>query len=274
MDELKGAIELYKPHSRDEEERRMLKNILELAEITVSDVMIHRHHMFSLDRKMPTQKLIAKALASPFTRIPLWEENNEKIVGLLHIKELSRALQKTSPEQVNLAKIQTEPWFIPDTTTLLAQLHAFKERKAHFAFVVDEYGALAGLITLEDILEEIVGDIQDEHDLPIAGITPLEENRLLIEGTVTLRDLNRTYGWKLDDTKVTTIGGLIMEVAGYVPKKQIFEIGHLSIKIIRRWRNQIKVVEVTVRPKPTLSATFSNKILTYLLALLKKALDL
>ncbi len=249
LEELRGAIDLYHPTDGTSNERVMLKNILDLTQVTVSEVMIHRNHMFSLNKKLETKKLISRALGSPFTRIPLWQGDPETIVGLLHIKALARALEKEPEEPVDISKIQTEPWFIPETTTLTDQLRAFKERREHFSFVVNEYGALTGMVTLEDILEEIVGDIQDEHDAPIAGVTPLAKNRFLVDGSMTLRDLSRNHGWHFSDTKPTTLAGLILDIAGYIPKtRQTFHVDHFSIKVVEKRRNQITRLEVTLHP--------------------------
>lgn len=246
LDELKSAIELYQPQKNAPEERLMLKNILELTRVKVVEAMVHRNHIFSLNSAMPMEQLVPKALESPFTRIPLWKNNAEKIVGILHIKELSRALQHTPIEKLKLETLHSAPWFIPSSTTLIAQLRAFRQKRTHFAFVVDEYGALAGIITLEDILEEIVGDIQDEHDISLSGVTKISKGRFLVEGHLSVRDLNRTYHWRLPEDKATTLAGLVLDLAGYIPKeRQSFSVGTLSIKVIKRWRNQLKMLEVS-----------------------------
>ncbi|MGB1229992.1 MAG: HlyC/CorC family transporter [Holosporaceae bacterium] len=246
LDELKGAIDLHIQAHAAAPERIMLKNILDLTSITVEEVMVHRHHMFALDCTLKSADLVKQVLNSPFTRIPLWKNVPENIVGLLHIKTLFCALEKRKPDEIDITKVQTEPWFIPASTTLIAQLQAFRKRREHFAFVVDEYGALIGIVTLEDILEEIVGDIKDEYDEPLTGITLLGDNRFLVEGTVSLRDLNREHALELPENGATTLAGLLLDVAGYIPKeKQVFKAHGLKIKVIKRHRNQIKLLEVS-----------------------------
>ena len=247
LEELKGAIELYRPAAGRSNERLMLKNILDLTRVTVASVMTHRKKMFSLDKDMPPKKLVAKALASPYSRIPIWQDNPESIIGLLHIKELSRALEKTKVQDLDVIALLTPPWFIPETTTLLTQLQAFKERREHFSFVVDEYGTLVGLVTLEDILEEIVGDIQDEHDIPLSGVTPLSKGSFLVDGTVALRDLSRNYRWHFPDSKATTLAGLILEQAGQIPQaKQTFQVGNYHVEVVKKGNNQIQLLKLTV----------------------------
>ena len=247
LDELKGAIDLYRPSKGKSNERLMLKNVLDLTRVTVASVMTHRNQMFSLDREMPPSQLVSKALNSPFSRIPIWQDSPESIIGLLHIKELSRALEKTNASKLDVTSLLSTPWFIPESTTLLTQLQAFKERHEHFSFVVDEYGTLVGLVTLEDILEEIVGDIQDEHDIPLSGVMPLSHNTFLVEGTVALRDLSRNYQWVFPESKATTLAGLVLENAGRIPQtKQVFAIGGYSIEIMKIQQNQIKLLKITV----------------------------
>lgn len=251
LDELKGAIDLHVQARATAPERVMLKNILDLTTVTVEEVMVHKHHIFSIDRTLKSSELIKQVLKAPFTRIPLWEGAPENIVGLLHIKTLFCALEANKDGVVDVKKLQIAPWFIPSSTTLIAQLQAFRRRREHFAFVVDEYGVLIGVVTLEDILEEIVGDIKDEHDEPLSGITLLNNNRFLVEGTVTLRDLNREHAFDLPENGATTLAGLVLDVAGYIPKeKQIFAVHGLKIKVLKRHRNQIKLLEVTVSTPP------------------------
>lgn len=256
LEELKGAIELYRPSAGRSNERLMLKNILDLTRVTVASVMTHRKKMFSLDKNMPAQKLVAKVLASPFSRIPIWQDTPESIIGLLHIKELSRALEKTKAQDLDITTLLTPPWFIPETTTLLNQLQAFKERREHFAFVVDEYGTLVGLVTLEDILEEIVGDIQDEHDIPLSGVTPLSPRSFLVDGTVALRDLSRNYRWTFPSSKATTLAGLILEHAGRIPNsKQTFQVGTYQVEVVKKAHNQIQLLKVTLPDASPSTAT-------------------
>jgi Mg2+/Co2+ transporter CorB len=227
------------------DERMMLKSILDLTQVSVGEVMVHRNKMFAVNIHDPAEKSIEKILSAPYTRIPLWQGNPDNIVGLLNIKALFRALRHAPEEKgVDLLKLASTPWFIPETTTLLNQLHSFREKRAHLAFVVDEYGSLLGMVTLEDILEEIVGDITDEHDVELPGVRATGRS-YLIQGSVTLRDLNRQYHWRLPDEKATTLAGLILEESGHIPEEgQVFSFYGLEIRVLRRHRNQITLLEV------------------------------
>lgn len=245
VEDLQGAIDMHNTTSEAPKERRMLHNILDLTRITVAEVMLHKNHVFSLDGSKSSHKLMGKIFNSPFTRIPVWRGSTDKIEGLLHVKELYRALQKVSAQDLEIDSILIQPWFIPHNTTLLRQLQAFRERREHFAFVVDEYGMFVGIITLEDILEEIVGDIKDEHDSPTTGIILQKDGSFLVEGSVTLRDLNRENSWDLPENSSTTLAGFVLETAGYIPKEgQIFEKNGLKIQIMKRQRNQLKFLRV------------------------------
>ena len=247
-EELRGAIDLH--HKEDavtKGDRDMLGGILDLKDLTVDEVMIHRKAMMMIDGGLETQEIVRLVLESPYTRIPLWQDDSENIIGVLHAKDLLRALAGTGggAENLDIESLLSDPWFVPETTTLTEQLNAFRARKAHFALVVDEYGALMGLITLEDILEEIVGQIDDEHDEPETGLTPADDGSLQIEGDMSIRDLNREMGWSLPDEEATTLAGLFIHEARVIPKPgQVFVFHGLRFKILGRQRNQITLLEV------------------------------
>ena len=152
----------------------MFGGLLELSEVTVSDIMVHRTKMRTLDADLPPDELVREVLASPYTRMPLWRGDPDNIVGMLHAKDLFRAYAAAGGDasRINAADIALEAWFVPEATTLRDQLQAFLRRKTHSALVVDEYGVVLGLLTLEDIIEEIVGDIKDEHDVLAPGRAP------------------------------------------------------------------------------------------------------
>src|SRR3954471_2112953 len=199
IEELRGAIELHAGSTEEiQDTGQMLHSILDLDDVPVSDIMVHRRNMTMLDADLPIAELVDQALGSPNTRIPIYRGEPDNIVGVLHAKALLRALHANQWkfEGLDIVALAAKPWFIPDSTDLLAQLEAFRSRHEHFAIVVDEYGALMGIVTLEDILEEIVGDISDEHDIKVSGVTA-EDGSYLMDGTVTLRDLNREFGWQL-----------------------------------------------------------------------------
>ncbi len=248
QDELKGVIDYHVDSLQGvAQESHMLRSILELATVTVGEIIVHRKNVAKIDGSLPTQKIIDEALASPYSRLPIWKDNPDNILGILHIKELLKAmrLRQRSINKIDILTLATPPWFIPETTKLLDQLQAFRNRHEHFALVVDEYGALLGTVTLEDILEEIVGDITDEYDVTTEGIVKENGEVYLVEGYVTIRDLNRYFSWDLPDEEASTLGGLVLYETKRIPEKgQVFLIHGLRIEIVERTRSQIKLLRV------------------------------
>jgi Mg2+/Co2+ transporter CorB len=251
--ELRGAIDL---HSRGgamvKQERDMLGSILDLEDVEVSEIMVHRKGMTVIDADAPTSQTIERVIASPYTRIPLWRDDPDNIIGVLHSKDLLRLVHSHSGQEddIDLVATAIAPWFIPDSTTLLGQLQAFRSRRAHFALVVDEYGALMGMVTLEDILEEIVGDIADEHDVAFTGVRINADGSYAVRGTVTVRDLNREFEWTLPDEDASTIAGLVIHEAQRIPEVgQRFAFYGFNFEVLTRQRNQITSLRVTA-PAP------------------------
>jgi Mg2+/Co2+ transporter CorB len=248
VEELRGAIELHGDGPESRQQRAMLRSIFDLADVEVEKVMRHRTDIATIDAGLPTGEIVAQALDSPYTRIPLWREEPDNIIGILHAKALLRAISehRGEIETLSLDSIVTPPWFIPETTTLLEQLQAFRRRREHFALVVDEYGSLMGVVTLEDILEEIVGDISDEHDVVPIGVRPQRDGSYLVDGSVTIRDLNRQFEWRLPDQEAATIAGLVLHEAKVIPEVgQIFIFHEFRFEIIRRQRNQITLIRIS-----------------------------
>jgi len=248
-EELRGAIDL---HQGDEEEirheREMLRSILDLGDVTVQDILVHRSNVVMLDADEPTEELVEQALNSPYTRLPLYRGSTENVVGVLHAKALFRAVKTNEGRtaDLDLVSIASPAWFIPDSTDLLAQLQAFRSRKEHFALVVDEYGAFMGIVTLEDILEEIVGDISDEHDVKVEGLEVLPDGTAVTAGSVTIRDLNRRCGWMLPDEDAATVAGLVLHEARRIPDKgQTFVFHGFRFEILERQRNQLTLIKVS-----------------------------
>ncbi|MDX1737795.1 MAG: HlyC/CorC family transporter [Alphaproteobacteria bacterium] len=242
--ELRGAIELHEGEEPEvKQEQKMLRSILDLDEVGVSDVMTHRSNVVMLDLSDPTLLNVDKVLDSTFTRIPLFENDPDNIVGVLHAKPLLRAVRarQHSLESIDLKELAADPWYVPETTTLLDQLEAFRERREHFAVVVDEYGSFMGIITLEDILEEIVGEIDDEQDVMVQGVHLLPDGRYLVDGQVTLRDLNREFEWSLPDDDAATIAGLVLYESRTIPTVgQTFQFFDFRFEIKEREGNRIK----------------------------------
>ncbi len=247
-EELRGAIELHKGEPDIDQERQMLRSILDLDDVEVGEVMTHRREVTVIDADLPSKEIVDLVLSSPFTRLPIYRNEPDNIIGVVHAKALLRELtvQGTEMEALDITTVAAKPWFIPDTTSLLDQLQAFRDRREHFAVVVDEYGALQGIVTLEDILEEIVGDIDDEHDISVKGVRPQPDGSFIVEGTVTLRELHRNLGWNLPDADATTIAGLVLHEARRIPEPgQQFSFYDYRFEIMRRQRNQITVLRVT-----------------------------
>ena len=250
-EEIRGAISLHASEGAvDEADRHRLLGALDLKDLAVSEVMIHRKNIAMLDADLSTRDLVMKALSSAHTRIPLYKGEREEIIGILHAKDLLRAVapHRGELDKLDLQELFREPWFVPETTPVLDQLDAFMTKRNHFALVVDEYGALQGLITLEDILEEIVGDIRDEHDIPVQGVRPQPDGSANIDGWVTIRDLNRALGWSLPDEEAVTVAGLVIHEAQTIPETgQRFSFHGYRFDILRRHRNQI--TSLSVKPE-------------------------
>ncbi len=252
-DEVRGVIDLHATEGGlDREHQQQLDSILDLDEVTVEDVMIHRKNIEMIDAGQPAQAIVRAIVRSSHTRLPLFRDDPDNIIGILHAKDVLRALSKrgAEPEFLKIDKIMSTPLFVPNTTTLREQLNSFTSKRVHFALVVDEYGALQGLVTLEDILEEIVGDITDEHDSPeAAGVTVQGDGSFIVEGTVTIRDLNRRFNWNLPDEEASTVAGLVINDARIIPVKgQVFNFHGFRFDILERRRNQITLLKMMPRP--------------------------
>ncbi|MGJ0424930.1 HlyC/CorC family transporter [Methylocystis sp.] len=248
-DELKSAVDILHDEGNVERAARdMFGGVLDLQVLHVSDVMIHRTKMRTIDADLPPAQIVREVLSSPFTRMPLWRERPDNFVGVLHSKDMLRALNAAGGDasKVNVDEVMFAPWFVPEATTLEDQLEAFLKRKTHFALVVDEYGEVMGLVTLEDILEEIVGDIRDEHDLAVQGVRPQPDGSVLVDGAVPLRDLNRVMAWDLPDEEATTIAGLVIHEAGAIPEAgQVFTYHGFRFEVMRKIRNRVTALRVT-----------------------------
>jgi Mg2+/Co2+ transporter CorB len=253
MEVLRGVIELHSGEDIEtQEQRAMLRSVLDLFEVDIEEIMIHRKNVVMLNANDPIEKIIEEALESPYTRMPVYRDDSDNITGILHAKALMRELKareraKQGFDDIEIEDLVADPWFVPEATTLYEQLQAFKSRREHFAVVVDEYGSFMGIVTLEDILEEIVGDIDDEHDETVVGVRRQSNGTYLIEGDVTIRDLNREFEWELpDDEDYSTIAGLIIHEAQTVPEAgQSFTFYDFRFDIVKRQRNQLGLIRVT-----------------------------
>ncbi len=248
MAELRGAIDIHTVEDGVKHERKMLRSILDLGDVEVGEIMIHRKNLATINADMSVSAILDQMTASPYTRLPLWKGEPDNIVGVVHSKDLLRAVRVHTGDvdDIDIVALAAPPWFIPDSTSLLDQLQAFRKRREHFALVVDEYGTLLGVVTLEDIIEEIVGDISDEHDVLVAGVKPQPDGSFILNGDVTIRDLNREYDWRLPDEDASTIAGLLLHESRMIPDVgQTFLFHGFRFEVMRRLRNQITSLRLT-----------------------------
>jgi Mg2+/Co2+ transporter CorB len=248
-EELRGAVDLlHRAGVVEKIDRDMMGGVLDLRELTVSDVMVHRTKMVMLDADEPPQAIVDAVLAADVTRLPLWRGTPDNIVGVLHAKALLRALHAAGGDatKIGIPALATEPWFVPDTTPLYEQLAAFRDRKTALALVVDEYGELEGLVTLEDIVEEIVGDISDARDVSLPGVRMLSDGSVNVDGAVPVRDLNRAMDWNIPDDEATTIAGVVIREARSIPEPgQSFTFHGFRFHVLRRTRNRLTALRIT-----------------------------
>lgn len=247
--ELRGAIELHHQEGvMGGRDRRILSGALDLKELTVADVMVHRKNISMISIEQTVSQIIMEVLSSPHTRLPLYQGEKEEIVGILHAKDLLRTVATAGGdfEKVDLKSILREPWFVPETLSVQDQLDSFLKSRSHFALVIDEYGELEGLVTLEDILEEIVGDIRDEHDQAVQGVRLQPDGSVNVDGWVHIRDLNRARDWDLPDEEAVTVAGLVIHEAQAIPEVgQSFQFHGYRFDILRRNRNQVTGLRIT-----------------------------
>jgi Mg2+/Co2+ transporter CorB len=249
-EEIRGTIELQTIEGAvAKRDAAMLGGVLDLKELQVLDIMVHRTKMQTVNADDPPEKVVDEVLKGQYTRVPLWKDEPENIIGVLHTKDLLLALSRVGWDvaRIDVASVAVQPWFVPDTTSVTDQLSEFLKRKAQLALVVDEYGEVQGLITLEDILEEIVGQITDEHDLHDSAIRVQADGSVNVDGTVTVRDLNRHMDWELPDEEATTIAGLVIHEAQSIPEPgQAFTFYGYRFEILRKSRN--KITAIRIRP--------------------------
>jgi Mg2+/Co2+ transporter CorB len=255
-DEIAGALQLG--HSEgvvEKEDRDRILGALDLAERTVEEIMLHRKEIEMIDAALPVAEILRLCLDSNHTRLPLYRDEPENIIGTLHAKDLLRALHKMlgdgriEPREMDdfdILTVSMAPYFIPETTTLDDQMRQFLARRTHFALVVDEYGTLQGLITLEDILEEIVGEITDEFDTDEENdVTVAEDGSYTVDGTMTIRDVNRATEWNLPDDEANTVAGLVIHEAQMIPVVgQVFSFHGFRFEVLAKDENRISELKI------------------------------
>lgn len=251
-EEVRGVIEhYYQEGGVYKSDRNMLGGILDIRNMTVSEIMTHRSNITAINIDLPSEVIIKTLLSSSHTRVPLWKDNRDNIIGILNLKDLLKSLHEhnTDQKKININELLTPPWFIPENALVVDQLNAFRKRNNHFACVVDEYGDLQGIITLEDVIEEVVGSIVDEHDRHSDEIIKKSNTEFIIQGTTTIRDLNRELDWTLPDDDANTIAGLIIHKIARIPNRgEVIEIFNFKIIILKKTANKIDSVRVTVLP--------------------------
>jgi Mg2+/Co2+ transporter CorB len=248
LDHLRGAIELH--HHRGvviKQDRDMLGGVLDLGHVDVAQIMVHRRQVEMVNIDQPLEEILKTVTESSYTRLPLWKENQENIIGVLHSRDLFQKIYEAAGNltQVDVMQLASPPWFIPENTSLSHQLHAFRKRRSHFALVVDEYGALKGIVTLEDILEEIVGQIEDEHDESLELITPEAGGAILVAGHLPIRELNRAQDWHLPDNEANTVAGLVMFETETIPNMgDVYMLHGFQFEIVAKSENQITCIRI------------------------------
>ena len=243
-EELRGMIRLHAGDEiRGKERGKMMSSMLDMDDVTIEAVMTHRGAVTMIDIEEDLEIAFKIIGESPYTRIPIYSGTPDNIIGILHAKELFRTLRRRNFKDVNaikLSELMIQPYFAPETTLLLDQLEVFKTRREHFAVVVDEYGDFRGIITLEDIIEEIVGEIDDETDIKVKGVKPQPDGSFIIDGSVTIRDLNRSLGWYLPDQNANTIAGLVLHESKTIPEPgQEFRFYDIRFRILQKKGNFI-----------------------------------
>lgn len=246
--EIEGLVEVSAEHGKMAVgQAEYIQNVFRFGELNVSDVMVHRTEMFTIDADDPPAEILNAVLKSGFIRIPLWRNSPENIIGVLHVNHLAQTLlEKGDVSKVDITALASEPWFVPDTTGLEEQLNAFRGRRTHLALVVDEYGALMGLVTPGDILSEILGELPHEHQVKTRPhVRSRPDGSYLVDGTVPVRDLNRELDWSLPEDEATTIAGLVIDQSGTIPEAgQRFAYFGYTFEIMRRQRNQITALRI------------------------------
>lgn len=254
-DEIKGAVDLHlKEGGVAKRARDQIYGVLEIGEMSIEEVMTYRRNVAMIDADAPVEQILKEAIACGHSRIPIFREDPDNVIGVLHMKDLLKAVTRNngSVDSLDMKKIARDPWFVPETTSAVKQLRAFQQKREHFALVVDEYGSLMGVITLEDILEEIVGDIQDEYDEELAGVNRQKEGGAIVRGDVAIRDLNRAMDWKLpDDEGPVTIAGLVIHESQTIPNAgQVFAYHGYRFEVLQKQRNQIQSLRIKKTYEP------------------------
>lgn len=247
-DAIRGVVERHhEAGSMERGARDLVRGALSFEATTVEQIMVHRSQLEMIDINLEPRQIVEAVLRSRHSRIPFYDGETDDIVGVLHVKDLLRGIWAHGAEfaRVDLRVLMKPPYFVPETTTLQEQLDAFKQKKRHFALIVDEYGALRGLVTLEDVIEEIVGEIEDEYDAPMQGVERRRDGSVIVDGTVPVRDLNRLMDWTLPEEDAVTVAGLVIHAARAIPDAgQMFAFYGYRFDILKKQRNQVTALRI------------------------------
>ena len=250
-DEVRGVIEHHLSEGNVfKDDRDMLGGILDIRNLVIADIIIHRSSIVAINIDTPTDKIIKTVLSSNHTRIPFWEDDHDNIIGIMHVRDLLSNIYDTKSKytEIDVRSLLSDTVFVPNNSLVTQQLQMFREGQTHLACVVDEYGDLQGIITLEDILEEIVGQIYDEHDTGKSKIKAKSENEFIIDGSLPIRDLNREFNWQIPESDATTLAGFIITKMERLPNQGEFLIEkNLKMIVKKKSENRIKTIQVFIQ---------------------------
>jgi Mg2+/Co2+ transporter CorB len=233
-------------HRIPDKNQGMLMNILDLDTVTIDDIMVPRNEVFGIDLRDSDERISHRILTSNYTRLPVFEGDINNIVGLLHLRNAPRLYSKGPFNRSKLTQLLHEPYFIPENTPLHVQLHNFQKAKHRIGVVVDEYGAVMGIITLEDILEEIVGEFTSDIADNISDIVEQDDGSYLIDCAATVREINKALGWELPTEGPRTINGLLLEELESIPENCVgLAIGDYRFEITELGENRIQTVRAS-----------------------------
>jgi Mg2+/Co2+ transporter CorB len=262
VDALRGTVDMY--HQQGNfltEDRDMLSGIFDLGETEVHEVMVHRSDMEAIDADLPIEEFLSLVAKTSRSRIPVWQGSPDQIIGILHTKDLFKAVYSSPADRASIPirSLLRDPWFVPETVTLKNQLKDFQQRQRHIALVVDEFGSVSGMVTLEDIVEEVLGEIEDEHDSPREKLVKkLKDGSYAMVSAIPLRELNRKLGWDLSDDDATTLAGYVLTLAQSIPEiDEIFESKSYLFKVLKREANQITLIQAR-RVPPDLASPLNG----------------
>lgn len=235
-------------------EKDMIRGIVELSETTVKEVMVPRIDVVFLSTNTPQKEMLETLIECGHSRVPVYNETIDNVVGILYVKDLLNNLMKNN--EIKIENVIRKPYFVPESKRLDSLLYEFKRRRVHIAVAVDEYGGVSGIVCMEDIIEEIVGDIQDEFDNEVEDILEIGENTYLCDARINIQDLNETTRLTLPDEDFDTLGGFVFELFGKIPVKyEKAETPEAEFIIHEMDGHKIKTVKLVIKGKSNENAS-------------------